>query len=158
MDAKFFTKGAAVNHIESKWEPLTGILTTCLQGSVTVDDVSDWLASLAEATGRIQDNAQFKLLVDLYNYEPAALPAHKAMRPVVPLMLAHYGFRTALLDLFDPVQLPLQILRGITCTAVAHIHHDESKMDEYDRRLGRPNERFFTDITKAQAWLETAIF
>jgi hypothetical protein len=147
-----------MNAIESTYHPSTRIVTTRLQGSVTVEEVSRWLASLAEAIGQIEDNSQFKLLVDLYNYEPAALPAHKAMRPVVPLMLARYGFRTALLDLFDPAELPLQNLRGITCTAVAHVHHDPSKMDEYDRRLGRANEHFFTDPSKAQAWLETAVF
>lgn len=145
-----------MNHIESKWEPQTGILTTRLQGSITVDDVSLWLASLTEAIGRIPDHTSFKLLVDLYQYEPAALAAHKAMRPVVPLLLARYGFRTALLDLFDPAELPLQTVRGITCTAVAHVHHDESKMEEYDRRIGRPHERFFTDAGRAQQWLATA--
>jgi hypothetical protein len=149
-------EGAAVKRIESRWEPDGGILTTRLQGRVTVEEVKGWAALLAEAIGRIPDDTPFKLLVDLCEYEPAELEAHKAMRMVIPLTLAQHGLRTALLDLFEPVALPLQTVRGVRCTAVAHVHHDESKMGEYERRLGRAKERFFTDAAEAEEWLATA--
>ncbi len=96
----------------------------------------------------------FTMIVDLRGYEVRDIAAHKEMRTVIPLTLADYGFRTALLDLFDPVDLPLRPARGSICIAVAHVHHDADKMTLYDDRLGRENERFFTDYATADAWLQ----
>lgn len=144
-----------MNRAESQWEVSAGILVTRLQGMVTVDDVGRWRSSLEEALAHIEGNSRFRLLVDLHGYEPAAIQAHKEMRSIIPLTLARYGFRTALLDLFEPIEMALQATNGITCTAVAHVHHDESKMAEYARRIGRDNEQFFSDPDAAWAWLQT---
>jgi hypothetical protein len=96
-----------------------------------------------------------RLIVDLYGYAPQEITAHKAMRAVVPRMLAQYGLRTALLDLFDPIDVPLRHTRGIAIVAVAHIHHDAHKMHTYDRTIGRPHERFFTCFDDAARWIDS---
>jgi len=130
------------------------MLTTRLTGTVTTDDVQRWKESLVRDAASVPDGGTFRLLLDLRGYEPANTDAHKAMRVVIPLFLADYGFRTALLDLFPGTELPLRNLRGITCTAFANVHHDPTKMSEYERKLARANERFFTDVDEARAWLE----
>jgi hypothetical protein len=138
---------------ESTWDAARRLLVTRLQGHVGVEDVRRWVDSLHAALGQIEDNSVFKLLVDLRGYDSATLDAHKQMRVVVPGVLARHGFRTALLDLFDPVDVPLTRTRGITCVAVAHVHHNADEMAEYDRRLCRANERFFTDPVLAERWI-----
>jgi hypothetical protein len=133
------------------------ILTTRLTGVVTTEDVQRWKESLERDAAAIPDGGTFKLLLDLRGYEPADIEAHKAMRVVIPLFLADYGLRPALLDLFPGSELPLRNLRGITCTAFANVHHDAAKMQNYEERVGRANQRFFTDAGEARAWLETAV-
>lgn len=140
---------------ETTWDTAENLLVTRLQGDITVEDVRRWQTSLQSALSQIAPEGEFKLIVDLYGYELKDIAAHKEMRTVIPLTLADYGFRTALLDLFDPVELPLHKTRGIICQAVAHIHHDAYKMAEYERRLGRANERFFTDYEQAKEWIQT---
>ena len=139
---------------ETTWDAAQKLLITRLYGDITVETVRHWQASLQRALSQIEADSEFKMIVDLYGYELKDIAAHKEMRLVIPLTLANYGFRTALLDLFDPVELPLQKTRGITCRAVAHIHHDAYKMAEYERRLGRENERFFTEYDQALAWIQ----
>ncbi len=138
----------------STWDARRKLLVTRLGGDVDLDDVRRWKDALARELDRIDDQTAFKMIVDLRGYEVRDLAAHKEMRTVIPLTLADYGFRTALLDVFDPVDLPLRQVRGITCIAVAHVHHDADKMTLYDDRLGRENERFFTDYARADAWIE----
>lgn len=140
---------------DTVWDADRLLLSTRLHGVVTVAEVRQWQAGLTQVLARLPDGIAFKTLVNLSGYEPGDLDAHKAMRSIVPLTLAAHGFRTALLDLFDPVDLPVQATRGVTCVAVAHVHHDAGKMDEYERRLGRANERFFVDARRALDWLST---
>lgn len=139
--------------VECKWNDTHRLLVARLQGRVNLADVRRWKESLQHTLDQMADGTAFKLIADFFRYEYADLAAHKEMRSVIPLALAEYGFRTALLDLFDPVELPLQHQRGITCTAAAHVNHDVNKMTEYDRKLGRANERFFTDYHTAEAWI-----
>jgi len=138
---------------EATWDPASRILVSRLGGTVTEADVRRWEGALAAALGEIEDGGVFRFVSDLRGYEAADMDAHKAMRTVVPLLLAAHGFRTALLDLFEGADLPLTTTRGIRCLAVACVHHDAGKMGEYERRLGRPTERFFTDRAEADAWL-----
>lgn len=140
---------------DSSWDAERCLLVTRLQGMTSLEDVRRWKDSLSRALGRIAEGGTFRLLVDLFGYEYAILTVHKEMRSIVPLMLAAHGFRTALLDLFDRVDLPTTRTRGITCVAVAHVNHDVDKMAEYDRRLGRANERFFSDSNTAQDWIQS---
>lgn len=144
-----------MNVAETHWEVDHALLVTRLQGTVQMSEVQQWAAALQRALAHLADNTSFKLLVDLHGYEPQQMSAHKAMRTVIPMTLARYGFRTALLDLFEGADLPLELTRGIRCTAVAHVHHETEKMTAYDHRLGRSNEHFFTAYQQAEAWLRT---
>jgi hypothetical protein len=134
-------------------EDLIMLITTRLTGTITTADVQHWKESLERDVRNVPDGGTFKLLLDLCGYDPADTEAHKAMRVVIPLFLADYGFRTALLDLFPGTELPLRNLRGVTCTAFANVHHDESKMKSYEEKLSRETERFFTDIDEAERWI-----
>jgi hypothetical protein len=140
---------------ESQWIANHNLLITRLQGPVDREDVHRWKASLEQLLNRIDNYGWFKIIIDLHGYEPGTIATHKEMRSIIPLTLAAYGLRTALLDLFDAVDLSLQKTRGISCVAAAHVHHDAEKMEEYDRRIGRTHERFFTDYYQAEAWILT---
>ena len=145
--------GGAAAVAETGWDAEAATLATRLGGEVSLADVRRWKESLERELARIPDGARFRMIVDLTGYDVGDLEAHKEMRVVVPLTLAAYGHRTALLDLFDPVDLPIGTTRGITCVAVAHVHHDAEKMRQYDERIARDDERFFTDAASAEAWI-----
>jgi hypothetical protein len=140
--------------VTTTWDPIARTLRTALGGTATVADVEGWRQGLERTLAEIPDNSTFKLLFDLRGYEPADLDAHRAMRGVVPALLASHGLRPAVLDLFDErSDLPLGAARGIEVTAFANVHHDSAKMDEYERRIARPNQRFFADREAAERWL-----
>jgi hypothetical protein len=131
-----------------------GVLVTELRHTATVADVEAWRERLDAAVAGVPANGRFKLLLDLRGYEPADLAAHKAMRDVVPGVLLRHGMRPAFLDLFDdPPHAETTTERGVVCTAFANVHHDAEKMAEYERRIGRPDQRFFTDRSAAEEWL-----
>lgn len=130
------------------------LLITQLGGRVTVPEVEKWHNGFNQALAQLEAGQQFKLLVNLTDYDPVDIPTHKAMRDIIPLKLAQYEFRTALLNLFENVDLPLSSTDSITCQAVAHVHHDADKMNEYRDRLGRANEQFFTDVELATKWIK----
>lgn len=138
---------------ESTWDAARGLLIARLSGAATVADVRGWRASLERALARIEPGGSFGLISDLSGYALAEIGAHKHMREVIPRALAAHGLRTALLDLFEGAELPLQTSRGVRCVAAAHVHHDVSKMQGYERLLGRAGERFFTARAEAEAWV-----
>lgn len=142
---------------DTTWNAHAHTLVTRLRGAMTIDMVRLWREGLAHALEGLTDDTRFKLIVDLRDYEPGDMAAHKEMRVVIPLMLAEHGFRTALFDLFEPVDVPARMTRGIVCVAVAHVHHDAGKMEEYNTRLGRERERFFTDYPAAVSWIEGVV-
>jgi hypothetical protein len=140
--------------MKSTWHPQTHLLRTTLKGVVTVEDVEAWRASLREALSTIPTGASFKLLFDLHGYEPATTDAHKAMRTVVPLLLAATGMRPAVIDLFpDPPHLDVAPAPAIRCVAYANVHHDAAKMAHYQATIAKPNQRFFSDLGAATHWL-----
>lgn len=142
--------------IGSTFDPYRSVLETRLSGKVTVEDVERWKAGLAAEIRRIPDGARFRLLSDLRGFEPVDLDAHRAMREVVPRLLAAHGLRPAVTDLFDDEpELPITTTRGVRCGAYANVHHDAEKMQSYERRVGGPVQRFFVDRAEAEAWLET---
>ncbi len=138
---------------ESTWDPTRALLVTRLRGRVTSGDVARWRRSLDDALARIPDGARFRLISDQYGYEPASLDAHKAMRTVLPELLAAYGLRSALFDIAGAPDVALHRTRGITCTAVAHVHHDAVKMADLDRLAARSDERFFASYAEAEPWI-----
>jgi hypothetical protein len=138
---------------ESSWDAARRLLITHLTGTATVADVCAWRASLEQALAQIDDGTSFGLVSDLSGYAFAEIAAHKELREIIPRTLAAYGLRTALLDLFEGSDLPLQTTRDIRCIAAAHIHHDTYKMQGYEQQIGRANERFFTTRAEAEAWI-----
>jgi hypothetical protein len=138
------------------WDAADGVLISHLAGTVNESDVERWKAELVAAVAAIPDGGSFRLLSDLSGYEPAGLDAHKAMRTVIPLLLAEHGFRTGLVDIVGAEEPTVTTTRGITCVAVAHVHHDAGKMALYEERVGGATERFFTDSAVALAWVREA--
>jgi hypothetical protein len=137
----------------SEWDVQSRILSTRLTGSVRIEDIARWEEGLHAALAQVEEKGVFKLLTDLSGYELQEMAAHKAMRVVVPQLLATHGMRPAVLDLFPEVEMPLARTRGIVCIAYANVHHDVEKMAEYDRTLSRADQRFFTDVGAARMWL-----
>lgn len=140
--------------INSTWDASTGILRTELSGTVTTEDVAIWRDGLYRELTRIADNSQFRLLSSLHGYEPANLAAHKAMRTIVPEILATHGMRPAYLDLWeDQPEVEISHERGIKCIAFANVHHDPEKMGRYEQLIAKPSQHFFTDPQAAYTWL-----
>src|SRR5688572_1578292 len=110
---------------KSVWDPNRRTLHTALKGLVSVDDVDEWKASLRATVAEVPAGATFKLLFDLHGYEPATMDAHKAMRAVVPLLLAETGMRPAVVDLFDDEpHVDVASAPPVRCVAFANVHHD----------------------------------
>ena len=143
--------------VGSRWDPENRILWTELTGAVTVADVEAWRNELERAVGAIPDGSAFGLLLNLHGFHPVNLDAHKAMRTVVPLLLARHGMRPAFLDLFEGAEIPISTERGVRCVAFANVHHDPDKMSSYERRIAKPDQRFFTDASEAYDWLKDAL-
>jgi hypothetical protein len=81
--------------------------------------------------------------------------AHKCFRNVIPLTLAKYGWKVGYVDLFaeESSQMEYSNTRGIRCIKAAHVHQDETKIGLYERSYSREDERYFTDLEEASAWL-----
>lgn len=140
--------------INSNWEPESGILRTELRGTVTSQDIEFWRDGLYRELNRIPDNSRFLLLLDLHGFEPENLETQKTMRNVIPEILAAHGMRPAFIDLFDDKpEMRIFLTRGIQCIAFANVHHDPAKMDNYEKKIAKPEQRFFTDPHAAEEWL-----
>ncbi|WP_413292360.1 hypothetical protein ACLSU7_13215 [Bdellovibrio sp. HCB185ZH] len=139
---------------ESRWDQSGKILFTALKGSVDESDISVWKNTLSTAVSLIPENTEFKVLLDLNGFEPSSLSAHKAMRNVIPELLASHGLRPAFIDLFDEKpEMTITCEEGKICTAFANVHHDENKMADYRKRIGGDRQQFFTDKDEAAQWL-----
>ena len=137
----------------SVWEPDVQLLTTRLTGEIHVADVARWAADLHTTLAQVEPQGSFLLLGDLSGYELRDMAAHKAMRGVIPQLLATYGVRAAVFDLFPEADVTLTRTRGIVCRGYANVHHDVDKMVEYERTLGRARQRFFVNAADARVWL-----
>jgi hypothetical protein len=136
------------------WDPVTRVLRTTLAGTVGVTEVQAWREGLLDTLSAVPDGAEILLLSDLHGYEPADIAAHQAMRAEVPSLLLRHGMRPAVFDLFDDAPTaPPTIERGVRVVAFANVHHDGAKMEEYDRRVGKPDQRFFANRAAAERWL-----
>jgi hypothetical protein len=132
------------------------LLESRLSGRVSVDDVRAWQRDLERQVAALPAGTRFKFLSDLGGFDPVDIAAHKAMREVVPRLLAAHGMWPALIDLFDPIPaVPVTSARAVTCVAFANVHHDEAKMRDYAARIGRPEQRFFSARREAEAWLDS---
>ena len=139
----------------TQWFPEESLLVTELKGPLAVADIEAWERSLHSVLSQLPDNTSFKILVDLVGLAPVDVETHKRYRSIVPLALAKNGWRIGYLDLFEEANdLVLTAERGVRCVKAAHAHHDAYKIEEYERRFGKPAERFFTDSAAALAWLK----
>ena len=138
----------------SHWDDTLSVLQTELTGAVTRDDVERWKKRLYSELERIPDGRAFRLLLDLSGFEPVDLEAHKAMRLVIPEILLTHGMRPAFVDLFkDQGEPTVSVKRKRRCFAFANVHHDKDKMSQYEVKIGRADQCFFTDPKEAYHWL-----
>lgn len=140
----------------TSWDPSRSILRTRFSGPCGIAQVVTWRAGLYAAAALIPARSAFKLLVDIRGYQVGDIDpsVHKVQREVIPLFLATYHFRTTFIDYFGVKGEVVPIKEDARCTAVAHVHHDESKMGLYRQTLGRELEAFFHQIQDAEAWIQ----
>ena len=142
--------------VNSQWDPESGVLITELTGAVSTSDVMEWREGLHRELARLPAHSSFHLLMNLSGFEPVDIAAHKQMRTVIPEVLARHGLRPAFIDLFDErPEMHVTVSNGIRCVAFANVHHDETKMANYQQRIAKPNQQFFTDVNAALNWLKT---
>lgn len=141
--------------IGSSYDQASGVLTTRLGGTVTTSDVTGWIGGLREAVRTVPTGGTFKLLFDLTGYESASIDAHKSMRNVIPQLLADHGLRPAYLDLFDDQpEMEVAPQPRVRCTAFVNVHHNGERMQDYQLRAGKPEQRFLSDRDEAVRWIE----
>jgi hypothetical protein len=146
--------GSAAKTVGSRYDKDTHVLYAEMKGTVSVEDVAEWRKGLDREMNRIPDKARFKLLVDMDGYEPDSVQVHTAMRDIVPQLLASCGLRPAHIDLLaGSEEMEINRSSRIQCVAFANVHHDETKMASYEERIGKPNQRFFSDRKAAEDWL-----
>lgn len=142
--------------VSTHWDPVTATVRTNLTGSVSVEDVQQWRVQLHATMETLPEGTTFRLLLNLRDFEPVDIEAHKAMRTVIPLLLAAHGMRPAYIDLFDErPELSVTSTRSVRCVAFANVHHDPMKMHDYQQRIGRADQIFVTDVAFAERWLHS---
>jgi hypothetical protein len=137
------------------WDSRSSILRTRFTSPAGIADVVSWRAGLYAAAAVIRRGTSFKLLVDIRGYDVAATDpsVHKVQRDVIPIFLAAHHFRTGFIDFFGVKGDLSPSKEDAVCVAVAHLHHEESKMHLYRQTLGRDVESFFSDLHDAENWL-----
>lgn len=137
------------------WDPRSFILRTRFSSPAGIADVVSWRAGLYAAAAVIRRGSSFKLLVDIRGYDVASTDpsVHKVQREVVPIFLAAHHFRTGFIDFFGVKGDVSPSKEDAICVAVAHLHHEEPKMNLYRQALGREVENFFSDLPEAESWL-----
>lgn len=142
------------HHHRTHFDPSERILTTGLIGTVHEGDVEEWIGDLTRALLALQNDSTFAMLFDLHTYEPGSIPAHKAMRAVIPNALARHGMRPAYLDLFEPgTEMAVEPRPASRCIAFANVHHNADRMADYEERAGTADQRFFSDLPTARGWI-----
>ncbi|WP_276486049.1 hypothetical protein [Paraflavitalea pollutisoli] len=141
---------------DTTWNPDAGMIITSLSGQVNSNDIERWERSLQTAFSQLPDESSFKIFVNLYGFKAVDFEVHKRFRSIVPLSLAAYGWRVGYLDLFEEAaNLPLVVTRGIRCTAAAHAHQDETKIQLYESSYSHDREHYFTDPLLAEQWIRS---
>jgi hypothetical protein len=147
------TAGSAMPAYEVKWDAEALLLTTRVRRALSIDEVNEYSTTLARALAEVPDGTSFRWLSNSTGYEPLAnRAAHAVYRSILPKTLAEHGLRTSLFDLYE-ADVAVRHERDVTCRTIAHVHHDTEKMKIFDERLGRENERYFSDENSARDWL-----
>jgi hypothetical protein len=143
--------------IYTSWDATSKILVTTLRGKVNEEDVDSWEASLTNTLASIPDGTRFKILVNLHGFEAENMDVHKRYRTIMPLLLAQYGYRIGYLDMFPEAEIELHHTRGIRCIAMANVHHNADKMNDYQRRFANVHEHYFTEPEDAWNWITNVV-
>ncbi|MBL7933509.1 MAG: hypothetical protein JNL60_16510 [Bacteroidia bacterium] len=141
---------------ETHWYPEKRLLVTHISGDLEKEDIEHWERTLEEGLGKIENNSRFKIFVNLHGFKAADIDAHKRFRAIIPSTLANYGWKVGYVNLFEEEAktMTFKTTRGIKCTAAAHSHQDESKMELYETKCSSEREHFFRDPAEARDWIE----
>ncbi len=144
---------------QTDWYPERNLLITHISGDMDKSDVEEWELSLKNGLDKIQSDGTFRILVNLHGFKAVDFDAHKRFRAIIPSTLANYGWKVGYVDLFDEAStMTFSNTRGIKCMAAAHAHQDASKIELYEERFGKEDERFFTDPIEAENWISNLQF
>lgn len=140
--------------IDVKWHSSHQMLVAKLSGKLNAEDVRHWNNLLLRATDNLHDNSVFKIVVDLHGFEAEDMEVHKQFRTIIPALLADYNYRIGYLDMFPEAKVELNQTRGISCIAMANVHHNVEKMLDYQTRFSKTHEQYFTETEPALAWIK----
>jgi len=135
---------------------MSNTIVSRLTGSPDLAAARAWQRDLHAAVRSAPSGAEVRLLVDQSGYRPANLDVHRFVRTVVPDLLALYGVRPALADLFGGTTVTVSRDPDRRIVACATVHDNPFKMARLDRAVGRADQRFFSDAEVALTWLEQA--
>lgn len=134
----------------------TGLVVSRLTGPTDLAAARAWQRDLHDAVRATPPETEVRLLVDQSGYRPASLDVHRLVRSVVPDLLAVYGVRPALADLFGATTVAVNRYADRRLLACAMVHDNPVKMAKLDRAVGRADQRFFSDLDLALSWLAHA--
>jgi hypothetical protein len=141
--------------LETLYLDSENLIVTHLTGELDTPDINEWNASLERTTMQLQPNTKFKILVNLHGFKALNFDAHKKFRVVIPTMLARYGWYVGYLRMFPEATVTISSKDDIYCIAAAHVHQDETKINNYSDNYQMKNEGFFTDPELARKWLDS---
>jgi hypothetical protein len=146
--------------MHTTWDSTEQILRTRISGVLHQEQVEAWKQSLEQMSRQIPKHLNFTMLIDIQGYEVSEQDkaVHQQQRVVIPTFLARHGFEVGFFRLFEVQNTIPPNPNRARCVAVAHVHHDCNKMALYNQNLGRSSERFFCQISEAEAWLREGIF
>ncbi|MEO3679032.1 hypothetical protein [Rheinheimera fenheensis] len=142
------------NH-HTAWHPETNILDTRLSGTVDTEFVRHWANGFVRCFNSAAVVGNFKLLLDLTGYEPIDIDAHKQMREVIPAFLLKHGMVPAFIKLFENTDYHVVSDPQAKCWAFANVHHDVSKMQNYQEKISCNYQQFFHSRIDAVSWLQS---
>jgi hypothetical protein len=140
-------------NIQTSWHPNEELIVTRLNGKLGIDDIIHWEKDLLQTMEHIPNDISFKILVDLSEFEAENMDVHKYFRNIIPLLLANYSYRIGYLKIFPEANIQLNKIRGITCIAMANVHHNQEKMTDYQLKFSNTYEQYFTNADKAMKWI-----
>lgn len=144
--------------VKTTWFPSEKLLVSEITGeNVLKEEILNWKQELTIALDMIPPGSVFKLFFNMYGFKANDFEAHKKFRVIIPLLLKEYGWKVSYLSLFaDEIQNEdFTNRKNAFCVAVAHCHHDESKMALYNSINENANEKFFTDPELAECWIKS---
>ncbi|CAG4990213.1 hypothetical protein DYBT9275_00479 [Dyadobacter sp. CECT 9275] len=142
---------------KTEWFAERNLVVTQISGELNKVEIEQWEHSLYYCLSKLKNSTEFKILINMYGFRAIDLEAHKFFRTIIPLTLAQYGWKVGYTDLFEADASGIRYFRyrGVQCIAAAHTHQDTGKMELYENRFSRENERFFSDPEEAARWINS---